>query len=356
MEVKKRVKEDALRLAADMEHTSKTDSQSIAQSIGNANNVMARLSKFISTEEQMEEFVNRSFLSDGMVKEKCHVVFYGPSGTGKTTLSFFLCKEMLKTNTSLVIFYFLLDGAEDIALNASRWINDHRLNIATTANAKEVVFELNTMLNRKDDLTNILLIFDTYKKFQTDVNNKSGNAKHMEFIRQLTKRGATCISIAHTNKNGEQMSGTAELEQDSDAVFRFDSVDDVETEGNMLVSIKDSGRCRWKPTKRSFNMPKYNPDPSLVKDIDFIDIEKWKEEDKDSHTISAIKNFIKDNNGTASNKELLKVIPELTGDGRPTIASILNTYNNRHWFRWVDKSRGKAYEYSLTKKDSACSI
>jgi len=69
----------------------------------------------------------------------------------------------------------------------------------------------------------------------------------MHYMKQLQALGATILTLSHSNKDGVKESGTAELEQDSDALLR---VDRETTTGENLSNIvtttlKAAGRTRF---------------------------------------------------------------------------------------------------------------
>jgi len=301
-------------------------------------NILRALSTKLET---MKEFIDRSFLIDGIVMEKTHVVIYGPSGAGKSTILSYLCKEALNVSPSLDIHYMAVDGAEEITYNTARWIDNERFIPYTDVKPSLLLGLMQEQIAGKHDLNNTLYIFDTLKKFQNNVIGKSENVSHFETIRQLTKLGATCISISHTNKDGSDYSGTAELEQDSDAIFRIDGITSMSNKEMMTSSIKPAGRVRWKnPGERSFSFPIASK-PDQVKEIKYVDVERWRHEKEDMYLIEPIIDIIKERQGL-SQKDIYIKVKEITGDGYKTIAKTLHAYNGRHWHY---AKNGSSYKY-----------
>ncbi len=92
----------------------------------------------------------------------------------------------------------------------------------------------------------------------------------MALIKKLCHdTGATFLSLGHTNKDGEKQSGTAEIEQDSDAIFRVDSITDGDT---ATSTIMPAGRCRLDPTTQTFQF-KRGDTASVLRLDNSIDIE-----------------------------------------------------------------------------------
>lgn len=302
----------------------KSDSVIVAQRLGG-------LAKLETDMERLEEMTNRDFLINGLIQEKSHTVIYGASGTGKTTLMFYFTKEAKVNNPNLEIFYLLLDGADQIALNGARYYNDvDTLHILNLVQARVIMEALSKNIADNVDLSNVLFIFDTYKKFQSDVNNKGANSKHMHILRELTSLGATVISIAHTNKDGKNFSGTAELEQDSDAVIRITKMVDPEDKEMMTVSLSEGGRIRWKLEPRSYSVPRSNPNPSLVRPIEYVDMKDAEFLEEHAGNIASIRLSLAED-GDGNQKVLYERLQEDIFYGRDKFFELLHKGRNKFW-------------------------
>ncbi len=303
----------------------------------------------ISTEDLVER-VNRKFYIDGIIQEKTHVVLFGNSGTGKTTIGFYLMSEIIRTNPNVKIFYFLLDGADQIALNARNFMPDPRMTIIMDANASEIMESIHHKVKAKESQQDTIYVFDTYKKFQNDVNNKKLNTQHLDLIRKITSLGATCVSIAHTNKDGGTFSGNAEIEQDTDGVIRFDRLEDAQNKEMMTVSLTAGARVRWRFIERSFRLPTSNPDPRLVEPIEYTDISKWQGEKEDMREIAIIKTVIAHvtNPGGIAQTDLVNRLNKEEMMGLNTARELLIKYAGRHWARSRRTTvGGRTYNYTI---------
>ncbi len=286
------------------------------------------------TMAELEERTKRRMLVLGLIQEKTHVLLYGDSGTGKTTITFYLLKAMLDENPDLEVVYFLLDGADQIALNARNFIQSERFNIVMNKTAAEILNDLALEVKNKADLQGMVYVFDTYKKFQNDVNNKKLNTQHLDAMRKLTSQGATCISIGHTNKDSGTFSGNAELEQDTDGVVRFNRLVDVADKEQMTVSLTEGARIRYRFQECSFRMPTNNPHPAKVEPTEFLDTQQWRDEKEDMRDIESTKNVIRD----AGEKGIVQaaLIDKLSKEemiGRNRAGDLLKKYISRHWQR-----------------------
>ena len=104
--------------------------------------------------------------------------------------------------------------------------------------AKDVLTELRKLADSDEDLTGIVIVFDTLKKF-TEVMNKSEGKKFYSLLRKLTARNLTTILLGHTNKyddeNGKPIyEGTADLKSDIDELIYLIPVKNED--GSMTVS------------------------------------------------------------------------------------------------------------------------
>ncbi len=298
------------------------------------------------SKEELEEMVQRDFLIDGLIKEKSHTVIYGASGTGKTTLMFYLAKEAKKRNDKLSVYYFLLDGADEIALNGMNYYNDDSLKILNTVQSREIMSLLIKGVSAKEDMSNMLFVFDTYKKFQSDVNNKGANTSHMHILRELTSLGATVVSIAHSNKDKKQFSGTAEMEQDSDAIIRVDKMTDPVNKELMTVSFSSGGRVRWFFVPKSFIMPEHNPDPALIEEVEYIDLKDAEFFAEAAADIAAIRLSLAED-GDATQKILYERLSEDLESGRDTFFEILRKGRGKFW----NGTKGSNNSYVYSSKD-----
>ncbi|MDO9206759.1 MAG: AAA family ATPase [Sulfuricurvum sp.] len=211
--------------------------------------------KFGMTEESMKAIDEMEYLIDGFIVKGYHTYLFGNAGGGKTTIAFFLAKEILERFENMNVVFFYIDGTASMAKNAMESFIDiglqDRMTIAYAGTVDDYINELTQCITNKVDLSNTFIIFDTFKYLTSDINNKNSNKKAMAFLKQLCHdTGATFLSLGHTNKDGEKQSGTAEIEQDSDAIFRIDSMTDADI---ATSTIMPAGRCRLDPITQTFN-------------------------------------------------------------------------------------------------------
>lgn len=305
--------------------------------------------KFKMTKEKREALKNMRYLIDGLFVENYHTFLYGPSGAGKTTIMIHLCFEMIKRDYEVVYLY--LDGERNTASKISEEIENRNLsdsfNLLCDGTMNDYKKMLDEYISTKQSLDNIVFILDTFKFFTRNINDKNANKEVMHYIKELCKLGASFISIGHTNKDGKKESGTAEIEQDSDAVLRIDSMENTQ---NNTATIKKGGRCRFDVKAKSYDYLRGNP--LSVKEIDSeIDIEeknKQKEQlNKDKFFISEIQAILRLNKNIIQ-KELIPMIKDrifnIGGDNK--IFNLLNRYEDKYWKK-TNVAGSNAYTYNI---------
>lgn len=303
----------------------------------NSDIISSRLDQFQMDTYERNRVNTLEFIYPGLIVRGYHHFIYGSAGSGKTTIMIHLAIEMVKKNSDLIIYFFYLDVTQQMASKMSEYVESiglsHQIKILTTGTANDYHRVLESFLKEGIPLHNILFIYDTFKFLTTDVNVKNANKEAMHFIKKLTKNGATFISLGHSNKDGVKQSGTAEIEQDSDALIRIDGMKD---EGeNQLSTIKPAGRCRMDIEEVSFQ---FCPgDITSVKKLaNPINVEKQllseKYEMEHREIISSLMELI--SLQTLKQSDILdraKTHPTLAAIGQNKLGKILNLYVGKYW-------------------------
>jgi len=305
--------------------------------------------KFKMTKEKREALKNMRYLIEGLFVENYHTYLYGPSGAGKTTIMIHLCFEMIKRDYEVVYFY--LDGELNTASKISEEIESKNIggkfNLLSDGIMNEYKQMLDESITKKESFDNVVFILDTFKFFTRNINDKNANKEAMHYIKELCKLGASFISIGHTNKDGKNESGTAEIEQDSDAVLRIDSMEDT---NHNTATIKKGGRCRFDVKAKSYEYTRGNP--LSVEEIDSeVDIEatnKQKEQlNKNKYYIREIQAILRLNRNIIQ-KDLIATIKERIPSvgGNNKIFDLLSTYENEYWKK-TNIAGSNAYTYNI---------
>ena len=213
----------------------------------------------------LEERKNQKVLFDSVVVERMHTFIYGAAGSNKTTVISWIAVDMLKKHQDKVVHFWSFDAADNHENAIYQYGKDEgvsdRFHIYTTKTSEDYYLHYERAIEEEADLSSLIIIIDTWKFVTKDVNSKGANKEAMHFIKQLQRLGATVVSLGHTNKDGLKNSGTAEIEQDSDAVLRIDRKAD-EFSKEVILTIQSAGRTRFSCTGVTF---KSNPKGSDYK-------------------------------------------------------------------------------------------
>ncbi len=286
------------------------------------------------------------FLVDGLIKKGYHTVLYGNSGTNKTTIIMNFCIRAVERYPELEILYCLLDGSDEIAIQLEEAMPNSATVVSDTTS--DEILKLLTNAMKHENLDNMVIVFDTYKKFQEKVNDKGSNTVFLKLVRAFVNAGATVLSIAHTNKDKATFSGTAEMEQDTDGMIRFDAIDDIERVGYRLVSLSKEERCRWQFVETTYTTPAM-PTINDVVEVPYLDLKRYQDEKEDTNDIGDIKHLLGSSDfNTAS--DLMKAVSSTLGMSTRDTRKILNTYDGRHWFSSYDKNNKNAKRFTLLKQ------
>jgi len=308
--------------------------------------------RFKINKQRREELKNMRFVIDGLFVENYHTYVFGAAGAGKTTILLHLCFEMV--DKGYTVYYFYLDGALATAANVDEEIEKRdisdKFNLLIDGTMLDYTTILKAFIAQKADLRKTVFVLDTFKFLTTDIQVKNANKDAMHFIKEVNKLGATFISLGHTNKNGENNSGTAEIEQDSDGLLRIDGLfNGIEN----ISTIKRGGRCRFDVRESTFSFS--GGDPLSVKRCDVqVDIqsenERMEQEEKDTFFIEETKRILR-LNPSMIQKDLVPMVMDSTGSGRNVVLKKLQVYLDKHWTRDKIDTSASGYRYSVKDKD-----
>lgn len=281
---------------------------------------------------------------DGLAHPGHHAYLFGDSGSFKTTFVTALCMQALEENEALECHYWGFDVSPPY-VKAIIDIDHERFSLFSNQTIADLHSFYADYLNNELPLDNTIIVLDTFKFLSNDVNGKNANKEAMHYIKKVIKLGAAWISIGHTNKDGKRQSGTAEIEQDSDALLRIDTAID----GNKAIaSIKNGGRVRWGETNITIQTvisedDKDHPERFWNKAIrnaqiiGSVDIERMKTANKKAPEMERIAKIILDykteHKEAINQTELIKRIREneLIDLSVREIKPALMAGNNRYW-------------------------
>ncbi len=183
-------------------------------------------------------------LIHGVIYDGTLNVIYAKSGSGKTKMAVILTMEIAKNHPEKMIYYFAADLSNDDVAEIAEMIEELGLTnfYLDQDQTGDSFLEMMDEIAGAEDIDKIVFVVDTLKKISA-VNNKDAMSKTFGRLKKATIRGATGIIIAHTNKDGLTISGTAEVEQDSDNVLTVEA--EYQGEDKMKATIRASElRCR----------------------------------------------------------------------------------------------------------------
>ncbi len=183
-------------------------------------------------------------LIHGVIYDGTLNVIYAKSGSGKTKMAVILTMEIAKKHPEKMIYYFAADLSNDDVAEIAEMIEELGLTnfYLDQDQTGDSFLEMMDEIAGAADIDKVVFVVDTLKKISA-VNNKDAMSKTFGRLKKATVRGATGIIIAHTNKDGLTISGTAEVEQDSDNVLTVEA--EYQGEDKMKATIRASElRCR----------------------------------------------------------------------------------------------------------------
>jgi energy-coupling factor transporter ATP-binding protein EcfA2 len=300
-------------------------------------------------QEDRERALHMFFFVDHLIPSGFHIVLYGAAGSGKTTVILYLCAQIAIHYHDVEIYYLYLDGQLNMAAGYEELLEEENLldryNIITEGNADEMLSEIEALVEEEGTVPeNLVIVLDTLKFLNRSILNKDANAKVMHRIKALTNKGVTFITLHHTNKDGENFAGTAEIEQDSDALLKIETTD-AEEEHMKISTIKAGGRVRFFFQPQSFRFKQ--GDPTSVEMLERpVDTERLEQLKKDEYLISIIKGLLlKKGELTKTDLEAyLKEDDDFDCSSRER-KRIIREYTDVHWKIRKEGDRGQVHYY-----------
>jgi len=341
-------------------------SQVVVKKVKKTDSPFDRLSKFALNDQKIEEMKNQTVLYDSVVVERMHTFIYGKSGANKTTIFGWMAVEILKQFESKKVQVWSFDANADHERSIYNYmkknnIHSDRMQLLTDSTSDDYYSYYQDIIDHKESLADIVIIIDTFKFISQDVNSKNANKRAMHFIKELLSLGATVVSLGHANKDGLSQSGTAEIEQDSDAILRIDREANTITK-EVTVSITSAGRCRFNCQGITFKMmPTGNNYEYLYSSLEtlhvvdqFINIAEKVDEEKvendqkkqfeekmelqkmkDKKYISVIRNIIKrltkDPKSNPVKQMIIQIAQAEESMGKILVDRLLRDYNGDCW-------------------------
>ena len=304
-------------------------------------NPLEALKGYAMTKDVRKKYEELVYLYDGLIVNGYHHYVYGQAGSGKTTTMYYLMISMAQEHQDKQFIFFYLDGALNMASQMDKYIEDlgiKNVMMLTEGSASDYKEVMDNFINSEVDLRNYVFFYDTFKYMSRNVNDKNSNKEAMHSIKALNKLGATFITLGHTNKDGKRESGTAELEQDSDAMIRVDSIED---NGRMITSLSRGGRCRFDLKEKSFSYVAGDPTSVIEEDM-FMEIDN---DDEVKAIVLNIKHILED--GQKTTKEIV----DETTFGKNKMLKVLHNYTDKLGYWELEKGDKNTKKYTLWEND-----
>lgn len=310
--------------------------------------VTAVLREMALTKEKAEARANQTMLVPYIVAKGMHLFIYGASGSFKTTIISALAAEMAEKGMDVHYWAFDPSGSQSAALE--RVAREKKLNGSKKRGELLVLADVGIddfrttyedAIEAEEDMSNMVIVLDTYKFFSADVNNKNSNKEALHFVKELQRQGATFISIGHTNKDGKDRSGTAETEQDTDAVMRVEAVQDADAKEAIVTISKKEHRVRYETRDVSFKIDitpnKDYPYRSLTsvttmdKSLNIGAIEAEKEMvKKHGHKLTDFAMLLHDNGDSMSVNDIYSAFKD-SYSSKTTIVRFIELFEGKAW-------------------------
>lgn len=196
-------------------------------------------------------------LFPGVVVDRMHTFIYGAAGMGKTTLFGWISVNILKEYPKSDVIFWSFDTTQDHEQCIFEYAQDQgvgkRFQMSVDSTGDDYEEWARNCIEEEADLTGLVVVIDTFKNITKNVNDKNANKEAMHRIKDILRLGATVVSLGHSNKDGIKHSGTAEIEQDSDAILVMNRAVNTDT-GEVVISIEKGGRVRFNSPGVSFKM------------------------------------------------------------------------------------------------------
>lgn len=313
-----------------------------------------------TTDEMMEKIQDADYCYLKFIPMSHLVMIVAPGNTGKTAFAIHASAEMARSGFEVI--YINADAsAPDLKFyhNHAR-TNGYALISPDLSNKStdDIVKLLQEMARSADDLTNLVIVLDTIKKF-VDVIQKSQAKAFFKLLRSLTAKGVTVIGLGHTNKNQDSSGkliyeGTGDIRNDTDELYIMES--DKQSDGTLKVSAY-MDKCRADVEEITFVIRK---DRTVTIEEEFYDGRSIKTHEeqlkKDQLTIDFIRRNLtkKDSSPTE-----LEALSKAMGNGfsRRNIDKVLRAYSNGDSPLWIaTKAPKNGLIYSLVNAEASAPL
>jgi len=211
------------------------------------------LQVFEMTDAEAKEIASPNEIIKNLVIETHMTAICAEPNGGKTAIAWHLAPQMVKKGYQVWYINCDIGAADAVPMSMEARETGVRLLLPDMKVGKSVadVVEVLERLNAtQPSLAKVVFILDTLKKF-TDMINKANAKRFLQLLRSMTGKGATVISLCHTNKykdvEGKPIfEGVGDIRSDHDELIYL--IPQKRDNGSMLVStLPDKVRADIKP-------------------------------------------------------------------------------------------------------------
>lgn len=291
---------------------------------------LAALAHFVLTDQQVEKMQQTRMICRDLIAHQHLVALLGPAGSGKTAVATSVIANDLAPRFRVLYFQEDASAGDLPRLHEHAIGSGYQLLNSTLASSstEEQVAVLRNLAASDVDLSNVVMIFDTLKKF-TDLMSKGGTRAFFTLMRSLTQRGATVLLLGHTNKHrgpdGKLVfEGVGDVRNDVDELFYIEA-GDKDADGSVILTIKpDKARCAVREVSFRLNTTTMHAE-QLPQPVDVAAMAAdRRQREQDAELIDAVRATLA--GGGLLHTELIKRVCADTSRSRSVVAQVVNRY------------------------------
>jgi KaiC/GvpD/RAD55 family RecA-like ATPase len=216
----------------------------------------------VLSEAHVKGMNDAKFIVPNLIVQSHMAAIVAPANSGKTALLIHFSKQIAQAGFKL--YYINCDASPpDLKRHFEHATKNNYELIAPDAipgkSPNDVIIMIRDYLETFNDLSNVVLIFDTLKKF-VDVIEKRPAKEFYRLLRASTVRGCTVILLGHTNKHvgrdGRTIyEGTGDLRNDVDEMIYLDAEKDESKSALRVTTRPDKVRADIKPRSFLIHLP-----------------------------------------------------------------------------------------------------
>lgn len=309
------------------------------------------MSEFEVTLEEAEQYDDPEWAYENLIIRGHMSVIVAEPNAGKTTIFMNeVCPKLAHAGYKVIYVNADVGQADSKSMVTHAKDNDYRLllpDMKAGLSMNHFVDGISHANENGEAFPNHIFIFDTLKKM-TDVIVKSHAKELFKLLRSMTAKGATIVTLGHTNKYKDNdgnpvYEGTGDLRSDFDELIYL--IPDFHNDGSITVSTKPN-KIRGKFEPITFEIDS-DRNVSLSDYVDVASKVQAKNQlDKDSPTIELITEAI--NAGDFTEAKIVEHCKK-HGTGWRTVRGVLSRYKGTLWtLEFAFQNNAKQYFLIMT--------